>query len=45
MSLFFEIFSFDNQVGANKKFKGASNNNEIIAAKKHAPAFMPKNKG
>lgn len=33
MSLFFEIISFNNQVGANKKFKGASNNNEIIAAK------------
>lgn len=32
MSLFFEIFSFKNQVGSNKKFKGASNNNEIIAA-------------
>jgi len=44
MSLF-EIFSFKNQVGSNKKFKGASNNNEIIAAKNHAPAFIPKNKG
>lgn len=45
MSLFFEIVSFNNQVGANKKFKGASNNNEIIAEKKHASVFMPKNKG
>lgn len=43
MSLF-EIFSFKNQVGSNKKFKGASNNNEIIAPKNHAPAFMPKNR-
>lgn len=35
MSLFFEIISFKNQVGSNKKFKGASNNNEITAKTMH----------